>query len=332
MTNDELLAKLLDNSLTEAEQQELSARTAASPQFAEEVREFLAVEEALQKTKPVLQPKIPGQLIDLVEHTVASSVAAGSTIATVASTTSRFSPSLRILGGLTTVCIGAGVLWYLSLSSNTVVPQPLSQSPAYEQPTIGTTPAPIPPAQTPAETHLQDDAASAPDQQQGNSVATSAAHGSLTQQQASPLSDNTANIGTTTPTDDKQSVEMLATDQKNKVRKELSKAMADYEKYKAAGDAVHTMLKATDIGLYQITLENFESSRVYLDEALSLARQLKLGENEAIILGQIGLLEEARGAHQQAVKLIEECINTLRKLDSPDLQRWQDELKNLQVK
>ena len=132
------------------------------------------------------------------------------------------------------------------------------------------------------------------------------------------------------PDNGKQTIDANTKSPDDKVRRELAKSLAVYEKTKAEGNAISTMLKAKDIGIFYRTLKNYESSRVYLDEALALARQLKLEESEAAILGQMGLLEQERGAEQQAVKLVEECVRLLRALDSPELKRWEDELAKLQ--
>lgn len=327
MTNDELLAGLLDNSLTETEHRELSARMAASPQFAEEVREYLAVEEALQKSRPALRPGVPSNLMDLVENSVAASVAAASGAAVVSDTAGRSILSNRIIGGLSLVLLSGAALWYFTSSgSEPTATQPAgNQTIVQQQQTPHTiapqTPSAIAPQNTVANSEQPSVSASAPVQQQQEQPAA--------QEQTNTQTNNSAE---TPAANGSRSMDAKTQGQEGKARVELAKRMAEYEKSKADGDAIRTMLAASQVGIVQLTLRDFGSSKLYLNEALTLARQLKLAESEATITGQIGLLEKERGNRQEAVSLIEECVNKLRAIDSPELQRWQDELRTLQAK
>ena len=319
MTNDELLAKLLENSLTETEHRELSARMAASPQFAEEVREYLAVEEVLKRTRSSLQPTPPLPLIDTIENSVAASIA---TVAGNAAVSGKSSLYSWLIAGLSAILVG-GALWYVLPGSEQPGQNGTEQQIALEQPAAH---VPVPPTPHNTVNPPQNDVASTPSLQQEPTVTT-------VQPSENAVQQNELNHTQQPATDDaKQSMDATSRDQEDKVRKELAKSRSYYEKYRAAGDVVNTMLAATQVGIFQRTLKDFESSRAFLDEALALARQLKLEENEAVITGQIGLLEKERGWERQAVKLIEECVQKLQALNSPELQRWQDELKALQSK
>lgn len=320
MTNDELLAKLLDNSLTESEQQTLSDRMAASPQFAEEVREFLAVEEVLLKTLPALRYEAPPSLIATVETTVASSVAAGAGTSLAAST-SRFALSPRVLGGVAAVLASAALLWFLladTPTQQTMAPAvEQTEAPRVSSPRIVANASPAPHA----EIHQTE---TTPEQPKSTPQSLAESE----QRTATPIQPSV--VANNNEDNNSQALSANRKDQDDRLQKELEKSTTEYERYKNAGDVFNTMRKATDLGLIQIQLKNFDSSRLYLSEALKLARQLKIEESEAAILGQMGLLEKARGAYQEAQQLIEQCVEKLRELDSPALSRWQEELLALQ--
>jgi len=107
MTNDELLSGFLDRSLSEDSLLEFEARQQASPAFAREVQEMLAVETALATVTPIAA--IPTGFLQRVEDAVAGKVATGA------------SASTGILGGLSTTWTWVGTAALVALGTAATV-------------------------------------------------------------------------------------------------------------------------------------------------------------------------------------------------------------------
>lgn len=338
MTNDELLSKLLDNTLTATERQELDARMAASPQFAEEVREYLAVEEMLFKTKASLTTA-PAPLLTSVEQKTAAVIATAAATTAVTGTAARSLLTGRLLAVVSTVLLGGAATWYIVTSGNTTadntirsVAAPTStEQQAYQAPV---SPSALPqPKDRPRTEQIptqagqqQVQAAQAQREvQKQTAEAQAAQHLPPVTDEHQPvrqLSDNTSV--------DNQNMEADKKDNTDDTKKQLSRQLDEYKAYKASGNAFGLLLAAKKVGITYRALKQFDNSRIYLEEALSLARSQHVDEEEAIVTGELGLLEKERGAVNQAEQLLQSCISKLRTLNSPQAQRWQDELTALQ--
>lgn len=320
MTNDELLAKLLDNTLTEAERLELNVRMAASPHFAEEVREYLAVEEMLAKTKGSLTTA-PAHLLQSVEQKTAATILTAAATTVVAETAVRSTLSGRLLVGISALVLSGAATWYLVTSGD---PQPeMPVQPIAEQQSNNNqvTPAPQTPlySPTPQPQREQVQAQQAPEAQvQQNQKKT----------EQKPIVPSSP-VVPSSATDDATTNMNAQKNERNNASKQLEEQLDAYKKYKANGNTINLMITAKKVGIVYRTLKEFDNSRIYLEEALALAKTQHIDDEEAIVTGELGLLEKERGALEPAKQLLQTCVDKLRALGSPQLQRWQDELTDL---
>lgn len=321
MTNDELLAKLLDNTLTEAERLELNVRMAATPHFAEEVREYLAVEEMLAKTKGSLTTA-PAHLLQSVEQKTAATILTAAATTVVAETAVRSTLSGRLLIGISALVLSGAATWYLVTSGN---PQPeVPVQPIAEQYNNNkqVTPVPHTPVYSPApqQKREQVQAQRAPEEQiqqnQNNTV------------HSQPIVPSSP-VVPTPPTDNTLPNVNAQKNERNNASKQLEEQLDAYKKYKANGNTISLMITAKKVGIVYRTLKELDNSRLYLEEALALAKTQHIDDEEAIVTGELGLLEKERGALEPAKQLLQTCVDKLRALGSPQLQRWQDELADL---
>ena len=123
MTNDELLAKLYDGTLTAAEQDILQQRIQESPEFAGEVEEFETVVELMETSSEDDEPK-PALLRTTKEKVIALIGAAAGT-ATIGGAASQMGGGLFtsvlfkwIAGVVGALTFGGLVLWTVNDSSN----------------------------------------------------------------------------------------------------------------------------------------------------------------------------------------------------------------------
>lgn len=138
MTNDELLSGFLDRSLSEDQLLELEARRAADPALNNEVRELLAIEDALLVAAPAAV--IPTDFLARVEDAIAANVTAGSAPATaVVSTTFK-------VAAAAIATIGTAVGLYVATQTSNAPAPVVQPTPAVPSVSAPVTPAPAPPA------------------------------------------------------------------------------------------------------------------------------------------------------------------------------------------
>lgn len=353
MTNDELLSKLLDNSLTEAERQDLDARMASSPHFAEEVREFLAVEELLTKAKPHLA-SAPQHLLNTVEQRTVSTIAANASATTLASSHTSSTLQQWIAPAIAVLVIGSTAVISLLWLANGTTPTPSAPVAVHTTTTDGSTPT------APEYTAPQQQYTPAHEQQEGNAAIPShtegrtptASHRATENNvvEAPPISapkPNRANpqedtenqfVQAQTPavlqqrtqetknTRDTFSMTKLADTPE---KQELQRQMEKYTSAQTEGNHIEQMSAAKKIGILLREIKEYKGSSKYLEIARELAHSLRLEEDEALAIGELGLLEKAQGNTSKAVQLLQQCVATLEKLQSPFLQRWKEEIKKL---
>jgi hypothetical protein len=144
MTNQELLSGFLDRSLSEDQLLEFEKRQLESPEFAQEVREMLTVEDLLTDSSP--RVRYPIEFLASVESSVAAKVVAGAAAAGILGTLTK-SVWAWIASGAA-VAVTGGAIYYAAQQAPESAPTP---APVSEKSTGTAIPA-APQVDTPVET------------------------------------------------------------------------------------------------------------------------------------------------------------------------------------
>ncbi len=147
MTNQELLAGFLDRSLSEDQLLEFEQRQLESPEFAQEVREMLTVENLLADSAPKV--RLPLEFLAKVESSVAAQVIAGAATGGVLGTLVKFGWGW-IAGGTTAAVVGGTALYVAATSTDDVQPDPRPSRTVSAPKTITPPDIPQPEAAAPA--------------------------------------------------------------------------------------------------------------------------------------------------------------------------------------
>lgn len=147
MTNQELLAGFLDRSLSEDQLLEFEQRQLESPEFAQEVREMLTVENLLADSAPKV--RLPLEFLAKVESSVAAQVIAGAATGGVLGTLAKFGWGW-IAGGTTAAVVGGTALYVAATSTDDVQPDPRPSRTVSAPKTITPPDIPQPEAAAPA--------------------------------------------------------------------------------------------------------------------------------------------------------------------------------------
>jgi hypothetical protein len=121
MTNQELLAGFLDRSLSEDQLLEFEQRQLESPEFAQEVREMLTVENLLTDSAPKV--RLPLEFLARVESSVAAQIIAGAATGGILGTLAKFGWGW-IVGGTTAAVVGGTALYVAATRTDNVQPDP----------------------------------------------------------------------------------------------------------------------------------------------------------------------------------------------------------------
>jgi len=148
MTNQELLSGFLDRSLNEDQLLEFEKRQLESPEFAQEVREMLTVENLLTESTP--RVRYPIEFLASVESSVAAKVVAGAAAAGILGTLTK-SVWAWIASGAA-VAVTGGAIYYVSQQTPASEPAPAAAvkkvesvrvSTPTEAPVVENAPAPV---------------------------------------------------------------------------------------------------------------------------------------------------------------------------------------------
>lgn len=275
MTNDDtLLAGFLDRSLSEEQLLELEARKAASPEFAQQFSNMLAVESMLASAAP--KSHIPANFLHAVENTVAATVVAGGSAAGAWGFMNGLSSAWVWLGGSALVLVTAGTLYYSNLPSSTPAPEPAAQTPA-----VQSVPSPTPVAQ--------------PVQSNPTVSTTEPSVSHSTSQPQAP----------TQPDASGDRLDNLKSQDGPDVFADL---VVEYKQAVASGDIIAAATKARVLARGYAERKNFSSSDDYFTKAVEHARKAKLVEIEISALGEHGKTFLTRGNQSQARLLFEQAI------------------------
>jgi hypothetical protein len=121
MTNQELLAGFLDRSLSEDQLLAFEQRQLESPEFAQEVREMLTVENLLTDSAPKV--RLPLEFLARVESSVAAQIIAGAATGGILGTLAKFGWGW-IVGGTTAAVVGGTALYVAATRTDNVQPDP----------------------------------------------------------------------------------------------------------------------------------------------------------------------------------------------------------------
>lgn len=119
MTNQELLAGFLDRALSEDQLLEFEKRQLESPEFAQEVREMLTVEDLLTESAPKV--RYPVEFLAKVESSIAAQIIAGAATGGLLGTLAKFGWGW-IVGGTTAAVVGGTALYVAATSTEDVQP------------------------------------------------------------------------------------------------------------------------------------------------------------------------------------------------------------------
>lgn len=291
MTNDELLAGFLDRSLSEDGLLEFEARQTASPEFAQTVREMLAVESVLRTATPVIA--IPTPFLREVENTVAERV--------ISATSSK-----GILSGLSSIWtwIGAAALVAVGIGTYSLYrgpatsSQPMADPAGRKQQVIVATkiedePAVLPaPATTPARNEQVTAIVKQNDDRSEMKSATPVPE---------PIAVNKPPITTTA------SPVSLGVDNPASTLFNLKK---DYNAAISTDNDVQGAQIALEIGRHLSSkMKDYDESERYLRLALIHARSVRVPQYEVDALGELGLLAKERGNMAEAAGLLKQAVS-----------------------
>lgn len=152
MTNQELLAGFLDRTLNEDQLLDFERRQLESPEFAQEVREMLTVEDLLTESAPKV--RYPVEFLAKVESSIAAQIIAGAATGGILGTLAKMGWGW-IVGGTTAAVVGGTALYIAATSPNESAPAPhaktitrSTQPPAIEDPVAETVAQPQSPTPT----------------------------------------------------------------------------------------------------------------------------------------------------------------------------------------
>ena len=147
MTNQELLAGFLDRTLNEDQLLEFEKRQLDSPEFAQEVREMLTVEDLLTESAPKV--RYPVEFLAKVESSIAAQIIAGAATGGILGTLAKMGWGW-IVGGTTAAVVGGTALYVAATQSDEAAPDlrpktviRTTQPPIVQQPAVETPVAPI---------------------------------------------------------------------------------------------------------------------------------------------------------------------------------------------
>ena len=295
MTNDELLSGFLDRSLSEDSLLEFEARQQASPAFAREVQEMLAVETALATVTPIAA--IPTGFLQRVEDAVAGKVATGA------------SASTGILGGLSTTWTWVGTAALVALGTAATV---YLTSPSHD------------------ESH---DSVALPSVARPSVALPSVARSETSVARPSVARPSVARPSVARPSvalpsflhSDSREAQLDINNQSSVIaslRKDLDRCMAQNNRMECA-------LIARTLGAKLRTGGSFDESRVYLQQSLDIARSMHLVQYEVGALGELGLLARDRGNTAEARTLLQQAITKAASVDAASAAQYEKALTDL---
>lgn len=355
MTNDELLALYLDNSLSSAQRQDFETRLQTSPEFVQEARELSALQNMLALPLPD-DARTNAFLRSMEDNIAASVIAAGAATATsiatsaVAAKSGLGASAASSVAGTGTLGTGAATsLWsslVASISSNVV-------GASIAAATIlggGATVTYLVVSKSALPEAIKQEAI-APAQTQatptgGGNAQRQTTETTLESQTASntagtTLSDNNAGTSTApkvaSPTEARPTTEYSARISGGAAMNgRYAASIQDYtrqmQEKEAAGDSIGAALVEKSLGTLLRQAGDFSQSRTHLRNVLSAAQSLSMKELEGEATGELALIFLSEGNKTKAEEMLRNAVSMLTTAQSRSAARWQKELDKLTTK
>jgi hypothetical protein len=303
MTNEELLAKYLENSLSETESAEFQKLINTSPEFARDVRELSKIEAFL--STGTISAAIPEDFLASVEHHVTEKIhhdkyhAPGSGNA--------FN---KILSGFWIIpmifLLGVGGYYLLrntdeKIQQNQETPAPVLKEEISQTPEVQSIPE-----QPSAQKETSQSTRENPSIVQNEEA--------VSQQPTRNPDELQLKAENAQSNSDKIAFE--------KTREKLNSARAEGKKATEAA-----LLK--QMGMIAAKMSNITEARAYLNDAMNLARSLHLTELEAESTGELGLIFKKEGNTEMATGHFKKAIELL-KASGQSTERWEKEIRSAQ--
>lgn len=326
MMNNELLAKMLDGTLTDSERKILNSEAAAHPEFALELDQLRRIEAMLAKSGNRYDIPTPA-FLQSVEDEIAQKVRDSRSVKPIPILPpylfdTKFNWNLLIMAcsGLVTIA-SLGYLGYNKLYP----PEPIviieQTTPIQQAENIA-----IQNQQPTPKKHLE----------VRPSIAQSKQPISLLTSQNTLLpdrkivSDNGSqqNYIPALTTKDSLDGSIAASYGSNTQLPKIQKMLAQLNEKRTSGDKIAEMSLNKKIGLLYNQDGNLTEARKYLEEALVLARHTNIREEEGNIMGEIGLIENKSGNPEKASVKIRQAIDILT-TSGVSTARWAKELSSI---
>lgn len=316
MTTDELIAKLLDGTLSANEQQQLDALIASSPELAEEVHSLTTVEQLLRSQPQPLIAEESEAFLCTVENRIATTFASqrkATVIGTKTATWLVAIPLALLLGGVS-------ISLFQPSATQTDGPQRTEEVPPALHMEL---PAPLhtPVSTLPSQTKPQAVAAQRVETAQRGSSAQQLHSNEL------PVSANEQPIANSEIAyADIQGNARIANQQGSSVH--IESYRKQFEQFLQNGNKVQAAITAKTIGVLHRQSGNTNEAENFLLLALKLSREVQLTEYEAEALGELGLTAKAKGNAEEARTYLRSCVTLLENSTNTALRaRWQKEAR-----
>ncbi len=306
MTTDELIAKLLDGTLTAGEHSQMQAMIAASPELAEEIRQLRAIEDMLAHPHNEQVHDTAPFLHSVEDKIAASLVATGGAASAVRMGNlprALFTPVLVLIGSI-------GVFFAVRPSTDTH--EPLSAATRNELPPSFEMPVP-------AVASHKATSGSGSAARPASTNAPSAASAIEDQQPSTPPV-----AAATTPTDDDASATIYSPPVSLATRTSIEQNQEAFDKAMSSGDKLKALVPSYRLGvLYRRAGDS--RAMPFLATALAISREKNQQQYEAMSLGELGLLAREKGNIDAANSYLRDCISLLEQLDDAKLlKEWRD--------
>lgn len=300
MTSDELIAKLLDGTLSQAEQSQLDAMIDSSPELAEEIRHLRAIEELLV-SQPAEQVPHAASFLHSVEDKIAASLVSAGTATSVA----RYGSFPRVIVAPLLVLVSSiGV--FFAIRSNSDAPVAVTSARNEAAPSLNMTP----PAENPREVLPSTE-------HQPNTVARS--------RTAKPVQPQAEHVVAAVEPQRTQPVapdvqEDASAKINQSVSPEVERCKAQLSEAVGAGNALQVLDLTYKLGSL-LRKNNDPQAASVLRNALQLSREQQQVKYEALSLGELGLLARAEGNAELAHSYLRSCVSLLEQLNETQLAK-----------
>lgn len=328
MTNNELLAKMLDGTLTASERTILNAEAAAHPEFANELEQMKRIESILTKSGNRYDIPTPA-FLQSVEDEIAQKVRDSRSVKPIPILPPnifdiKFNWNLLIMAcsGLVTVA-SLGYYAYNKLYPPNPIVVTEQQTVSQPENTVNSTDRSVQSSPVKAKS-----ISAAPKQtysnhtiqNSGTDLQKTIAENNSSQKSESLLTDKDTVSGIV-----KQNTNL------NTDTPDIQKLLLELNEKRTAGDRISEMRIKKQIGMLYTSSRNNSEAHKYLNEALEIAKNMKIRDAEGSITGEIGLVEMKMGNTEIAVAKIHQAIDILNASGNSSA-KWTKELSKLQSK